>query len=123
MGFPGVHKGQRAQVKVESFPDQTLRAHVESVSTVAAAADFLSADVKVYSTKIAIDKANGQNRWRVDRPRGINWVSPIVIPNGSQTEVLFHGPSGIDAHDVATGTKKWTSAKPRALSLVHCHIC
>jgi RND family efflux transporter MFP subunit len=52
-----VHKGQSALVRVESFPDQVLSAHVDSVSTVAAAADFLSADVKLYTTKIAIDKA------------------------------------------------------------------
>ena len=61
----------------------------------------------------SIDKHNGQNRWRIDRPRGINWISPIVIPNAGQPEVLFLGSAGIDAHDVGTGKKKWSSAKPR----------
>ncbi|MBI1917479.1 MAG: HlyD family efflux transporter periplasmic adaptor subunit [Planctomycetes bacterium] len=51
-----VHKGQKAVVKVQAFPDQALRARVESVATIAAAGDFLSSDVKVYPTKLAIDK-------------------------------------------------------------------
>jgi HlyD family secretion protein len=51
-----VHKGQPAYVRVDSFPDQPLRSHVDSVATIASSADFLSADVKVYTTKIAIDK-------------------------------------------------------------------
>lgn len=65
------------------------------------------------SFAVSIDKLNGQNRWRIDRPRGINWISPIVIPNAGQPEVLFLGSAGIDAHEVGTGKKKWTSAKPR----------
>jgi outer membrane protein assembly factor BamB len=60
-----------------------------------------------------IDKHTGINRWRVDRPRGINWVSPLVVTNNGQPEVLFHGPDGIDGHDVATGKKQWSVAKPR----------
>jgi outer membrane protein assembly factor BamB len=60
-----------------------------------------------------IDKHTGVNRWRVERPRGINWVSPLVIPAGGQPEVVLHGPAGLDAHDVATGKKKWSLPRPR----------
>jgi outer membrane protein assembly factor BamB len=63
-----------------------------------------------------INKHTGVNRWRIDRPRGINWVSPIVTKTGGQPEVLFQGPDGIDAHDVFTGKKKWSAPKIRALS-------
>ena len=56
-----------------------------------------------------IDKATGENRWRVPRPRGINWVSPIVIKNNGEPEVVFHGSQGIEAHDPATGKKKWSA--------------
>lgn len=52
-----VRSDQPAQVRVDAFPDRTLRAHVESVATVAAQQDFLSADVKVYQTIVAIDDA------------------------------------------------------------------
>jgi outer membrane protein assembly factor BamB len=60
-----------------------------------------------------IDKRTGQNRWRIERPRGINWVSPVIIQNGGQPEVIFQGPNGIDAHDPNTGKKKWSAVKPR----------
>jgi outer membrane protein assembly factor BamB len=60
-----------------------------------------------------IDKNTGENRWRIDRPRGINWVSPIVIQNGGAAEVLLLGPDGIDAHDPATGKKKWSEPKTK----------
>src|SRR5262249_47475351 len=65
------------------------------------------------SFAVGIDKNTGKNTWRVDRPRGINWVSPVVIQNGKDAEVLFQGPTGIDAHDVATGKKKWSAPKLR----------
>jgi len=51
-----VHKGQRAQIKVESFPDRLLRGRVDSVATIAAAGDFLASDVKSYTTKVAIER-------------------------------------------------------------------
>jgi outer membrane protein assembly factor BamB len=60
-----------------------------------------------------IDKRTGENRWRIERPRGINWVSPIVIQNQGQAEVLFQGPGGIEAHDPNTGKKKWAAPKLR----------
>jgi outer membrane protein assembly factor BamB len=55
-----------------------------------------------------IDKNTGENRWRIERPRGINWVTPIVIQNNGEAEVLFQGPDGTAAHEPATGKKKWT---------------
>src|SRR5262249_51908842 len=51
-----VHRGQRAQIKVESFPDRALRGRVDSVATIAAAGDFLASDVKSYTTKVAVEK-------------------------------------------------------------------
>jgi outer membrane protein assembly factor BamB len=65
------------------------------------------------SFAVGIDKFTGKNSWRIDRPRGINWVSPVVIDNAGKPEVLFQGPTGIDAHDVATGKKKWSAPKFR----------
>jgi multidrug resistance efflux pump len=53
-----VHKGLPAQVRIESFPHKPLRGTVDSVATVAAAQDWLSADVKVYTTKVAIDSSD-----------------------------------------------------------------
>jgi multidrug efflux pump subunit AcrA (membrane-fusion protein) len=50
-----VHAGQPAMIKVDSFGGRMLHGHVESVATVAAQQDFFAADVKVYTTKVAID--------------------------------------------------------------------
>jgi outer membrane protein assembly factor BamB len=55
-----------------------------------------------------IDARTGENRWRIDRPRGINWVTPLVIRNQGNDEVLLQGPSDLTAHDPATGAKKWS---------------
>jgi outer membrane protein assembly factor BamB len=65
------------------------------------------------SFAVAVDKRTGENRWRIERPRGINWVSPIVINNNALPEVLFHGSQGIDAHDPATGRKIWSAPGQR----------
>ena len=54
-----------------------------------------------------IDTRYGTNVWKADRPKAINWVTPIVREVGSKTEVLFGGPTGLTAYDSATGEKKW----------------
>jgi outer membrane protein assembly factor BamB len=74
------------------------------------------------SFAVAIDKNTGQNRWRIERPRGINWVSPVVLQNAGDAEVLFQGSTGIDSHEAATGKKKWSAPKLKVsgfASLVH----
>jgi outer membrane protein assembly factor BamB len=68
------------------------------------------------SFAVGIDKLTGKNTWRIDRPRDINWVSPVVIANGKDAEVLFQGPTGVEAHDVATGKKKWSAPKLRNIA-------
>jgi multidrug efflux pump subunit AcrA (membrane-fusion protein) len=50
-----VTSGQAARVRIDSFPDRILRGHVDSVATVSSQQDWLSADVKVYTTKVFID--------------------------------------------------------------------
>jgi outer membrane protein assembly factor BamB len=55
-----------------------------------------------------IDARTGQNRWRLDRPRGINWVTPLLIKNAGRAEVLVQGPGDLTAHDPLTGKKHWS---------------
>jgi outer membrane protein assembly factor BamB len=54
-----------------------------------------------------IDKRTGRNRWRIERPRGINWVTPALIRVDGKDLVLFQGPSELSAHDPASGKKRW----------------
>jgi outer membrane protein assembly factor BamB len=57
----------------------------------------------------ALDTKYGKNVWKVERPRDINWVTPLVRTIGSTTEVLFDSPSGLAAYDATTGEKRWSS--------------
>jgi multidrug resistance efflux pump len=51
-----VHRGQPATVRIDAYPDRTYPSHVASVATISSQQDWLSADVKVYTTKVAIDE-------------------------------------------------------------------
>src|SRR5262249_54884413 len=54
-----------------------------------------------------IDKRTGRNLWKVKRPRGINWVSPIVFPWAGRTAALFQTENEATAHDARTGEVLW----------------
>ncbi|MGE3809364.1 MAG: efflux RND transporter periplasmic adaptor subunit [Gemmataceae bacterium] len=51
-----VRPGLSATVRIEAFQNRALSGHVKSVATVASQTHFLSSDVKVYQTLVAIDE-------------------------------------------------------------------
>jgi outer membrane protein assembly factor BamB len=55
-----------------------------------------------------LDKFTGKNRWKVERPRDINWPTPLLQESNDQAEVLFQSPQELAAYDPATGRKRWT---------------
>jgi outer membrane protein assembly factor BamB len=55
-----------------------------------------------------IDVKTGRNLWRVKRPRGINWVSPIVFSWAGRTAALFQTETEATAYEVTTGKLLWT---------------
>lgn len=57
----------------------------------------------------AIDTKYGKNVWKAERPRDINWVTPLVRTAGGSTEVICDAPSGLAAYDANTGQKRWSS--------------
>jgi outer membrane protein assembly factor BamB len=57
----------------------------------------------------AIDTKYGKNVWKAERPRDINWVTPLVRAVGETTEVIFDAPGGLTAYDASTGGKRWSS--------------
>jgi outer membrane protein assembly factor BamB len=61
----------------------------------------------------AVDTKYGKNVWKAERPREINWVTPIVRTVGNTAEVLFDGPTGLTAYDATNGEKRWTSKLTR----------
>jgi outer membrane protein assembly factor BamB len=70
-----------------------------------------------------INLATGANRWRSDRPRELNWTSPIVIPGptaGSKL-ALLQGMTRLSAVEPLTGKEVWRldrTSDPIASSVV-----
>jgi len=57
------------------------------------------------SYSLGIDAATGENRWRLDRPKGANWTSPVIIAPGL---VALQSKAGIDAIRAADGSTAWS---------------
>jgi outer membrane protein assembly factor BamB len=55
-----------------------------------------------------IDLKSGKNRWKIERPRAINWVTPVVRRAGNATEVIFQGAEELVAYDAANGQRRWS---------------
>jgi multidrug efflux pump subunit AcrA (membrane-fusion protein) len=52
-----VSDGMRATIRIDAFHDHILQGHVKSVATVASQQDWMTADVKLYQTMVAIDES------------------------------------------------------------------
>jgi outer membrane protein assembly factor BamB len=59
------------------------------------------------SFAIAIDIATGENRWKIARPKTANWVSPVVINQGGQKNVVLQSGNGLVAVEPQTGKTVW----------------
>jgi outer membrane protein assembly factor BamB len=57
----------------------------------------------------AFDVATGADVWRVDRPRGLCWTSPVPVPGRTpdETLVVLVGEKRMSALDPATGREVW----------------
>jgi outer membrane protein assembly factor BamB len=57
----------------------------------------------------AYDVATGAARWRTERPRELNWTSPIAVPGGKPGEklALLQGSTRLSAVDPMTGKEVW----------------
>ncbi len=64
-----------------------------------------------------LDANTGRNRWKAERPRIINWVSPCLLTRGGQTEVIFQSHEDVTAFDPLTGKVRW-SYKGQGLSTI-----
>src|SRR5262249_35496813 len=60
------------------------------------------------SCALAVDRLTGRTRWRVERPREVNWITPLLLKNGGRDEVLFRSSTDATAYDPATGRQLWT---------------
>ncbi|MFM8283241.1 MAG: PQQ-binding-like beta-propeller repeat protein [Planctomycetaceae bacterium] len=56
------------------------------------------------SYTLGLDATTGANRWRLDRPKGANWTSPVDLGGGL---VALQSKTGVDAVAIADGTTAW----------------
>jgi outer membrane protein assembly factor BamB len=54
-----------------------------------------------------LDKFTGQNRWKVERPRDINWPTPLLLERNRRCEVVLQSPQELAAYEPTTGRKLW----------------
>jgi outer membrane protein assembly factor BamB len=55
-----------------------------------------------------IDVRTGQNKWKVERARDVNWATPLVINVGGRVDAVFPGTKDVTAYDPETGAVRWT---------------
>jgi outer membrane protein assembly factor BamB len=75
------------------------------------AAGTLVVEMENQNTSFAcgIDLQTGASRWRIDRPREVNWTTPLVLPGNTPAETLafLQGSTRLSACDPATGREVW----------------
>lgn len=54
-----------------------------------------------------LDLQSGLNRWKLERARGPNWTSPVMLKNGTTELVALQSSKGIVAVEPATGRTVW----------------
>lgn len=70
---------------------------------------ILHCDQQKGSFIVAVNKDDGEVRWRIDRGlRGPNWTTPVVYPSPEAPEsVLLHGYGWLDAYALSDGQRLW----------------
>lgn len=61
----------------------------------------------VDSFMAGIDVKNGTNRWKIDRPRGLNWMTPLIVKGSGRADAVLQNGSEILAVDPETGKVRW----------------
>jgi outer membrane protein assembly factor BamB len=60
---------------------------------------------------IGIDTRTGINRWKMERPRRVNWTTPLLLPGpAGKPVVALQSAGGITAVEPATGKVVWSQA-------------
>lgn len=54
-----------------------------------------------------LDAATGRNRWRAERSRQLNWVTPAVVPGTERPQIVFQSSRDLTAVDAVSGAVLW----------------
>jgi outer membrane protein assembly factor BamB len=61
---------------------------------------------------LALDKRNGKQLWKVDRPGDVkSYSTPLVIETAQGSEIVINSNDGVEAFDPATGKSLWKVAE------------
>jgi outer membrane protein assembly factor BamB len=56
---------------------------------------------------LSVDKATGQNRWKVDREAKVSWSTPTIRTVGDRGEILISSSGAVDSYRPETGERLW----------------
>ena len=56
---------------------------------------------------VALDKATGDQIWKVERKEVTSWATPIIVEHAGKPQVIISGTSRIRGYDLATGKVLW----------------
>jgi outer membrane protein assembly factor BamB len=93
----------------EENPGATDGRGLASSPVLAGATVVIQIEGQNTSFATGIDVATGASSWRLDRPREMNWSSPIRLPGKTPAEdlVLLQGSTRLSACDPVTGREVW----------------
>ena len=58
-----------------------------------------------YSYLLAVDRKTGGTIWKVDRPAGVSWTTPVLSPDGK--EIVVSSSGSVEGYDPRTGEQLW----------------
>jgi len=60
------------------------------------------------SCLVAFEKSSGETRWKVDRPSGNSWTSPIVVDSANGPRVIVSSAGSVTAYEAESGQVLWS---------------
>jgi outer membrane protein assembly factor BamB len=56
---------------------------------------------------VALDAATGEEIWRKNRDEGTTWMTPLVVEEAGQAQVITSATNRVRSYDIATGEMIW----------------
>ncbi len=59
---------------------------------------------------VALDKRNGEERWRTARDEITSWSTPLIVDHGGKRQVIISATKRVRSYDLATGKVVWEAS-------------